>query len=67
LRFQAGEWRCRQCGAALDGVGASTIPATLFVEKAGQPTIRIIEVEDVEIHRCEMREDPTLRPVDRSW
>jgi hypothetical protein len=51
----------------LDGVRASTIPETRFVEQEDQPTIRIIELNDVEIHRCAMRDVPMLRPVDRSW
>jgi hypothetical protein len=39
-------------------VGASTVPTTLTVENDGEPRIRIIEVDGVEIHRCEIREGP---------
>jgi hypothetical protein len=39
----------------------------VFVEKDAQPIVRIIEVGDVEIHRCDVRDVPALSPVDRNW
>jgi hypothetical protein len=58
LQFQNGEWRCTNCGAAVPEVSASTVPVTLTVEREDQPRLRIIEVDRVEVHRCEIREKP---------
>jgi hypothetical protein len=62
LRFHAGEWRCRNCGAVLARVPQWIVPRTVFVDNDGRPTVRVIEVDDREIHRCALRDKPALAP-----
>jgi hypothetical protein len=59
MRFDAGQWWCRLCGAHLDGVPASTLPEIEYVDGGDLPRLRVIEVDGKEIHRCREPQSPS--------
>ena len=50
-----GRWRCDLCGALLDTPPSSPVPRSFYCGASGRQTVRVIRVEQREVHRCVMR------------
>jgi hypothetical protein len=53
MRLHDGRYECTLCGAVLD-IPAEKVPVVVIVAAGGQPNMRTIRVDGVEIHRCEL-------------
>jgi hypothetical protein len=52
MRLNDGRYECTLCGAVLD-ISPEKVPLVVIVAASGQPNMRTIRVDGVEIHRCE--------------
>ena len=57
MRLEGGRWKCMECGAELDGVAADAVPRTELWARGGEPNVRVLTVNGVEVHRCVPRPD----------
>jgi hypothetical protein len=48
-----GKWQCLECGEQVDLPEGMTSQVVLYAA-SGQPNVRVLLVEGVEIHRCEV-------------
>jgi hypothetical protein len=55
VRVVDGSYKCSRCGTDLPLEGGDR-PHVVFVAVSGKPTVRVLTVHDVEVHRCEVRE-----------
>ena len=53
MRLHDGRFECTLCGAVLD-IPAEKVPLVVIVAASGQPNMRTIRVDGVEVHRCEV-------------
>ena len=54
MRKRDGKWTCKQCGTILD-VPAGRKPDVTIAAASGQPNVRILTIDGVEVHRCVIR------------
>ena len=59
MRVRHGTTECAQCGASLDVEEPRRVRAGL-VSTSGEPTIRVLMLDGVEIHRCTLTALPRL-------
>jgi hypothetical protein len=52
LRIEDGQWRCTWCGAFLEGVPLEQRPVVTLHASGGEPNVRVVTVDGVEVHRC---------------
>ena len=51
MRRVDGHWQCTLCGAILD-IPADEDPDVIIKSASGQPTVRTLNIDGKEIHRC---------------
>ena len=56
MRRRGDIYECALCGAVLD-VRDDARSQTMLIQASGEPTVRVVLVEGVEIHRCEVDRD----------
>jgi len=54
MRLTDGRYQCLLCGAILD-IPTDSEPHVVIVAASGEPNMRTIVYEGVEIHRCEVQ------------
>lgn len=55
MRLFDGRWMCAACGAVIDVPHGDEPKATLHAA-SGQPNVRVLTVDNREIHRCSLSE-----------
>jgi hypothetical protein len=57
MRLIDGRYQCLLCGAVLD-IPTDSEPQVVIVAASGEPNMRTIVYEGVEIHRCAVQAQP---------
>jgi len=62
MRLLNGRWQCLNCGAELDNVPADKRPSIVIEARSGEPNLRVLIVDDREVHRCVLQPFPPQQP-----
>ena len=54
MRLRNGKWECTLCGAELN-VPHGRTPTVMLIGASGKRNVRTLNLDGVEIHRCEYR------------
>ena len=54
MRTDDGQYECGNCGTFLDGPFPQQLKAVIH-GASGKPNLRVLTMEGVELHRCEIR------------
>jgi hypothetical protein len=65
MRLVDGRYECAHCGEVLD-IPFGAEPTVVFHAASGKPNMRVILVDGVEVHRCNVTGGMGAIPVSRS-
>ena len=65
MQVRDGRYECALCGAVLDVPASNDPPQTAIHSATSKATVRVLTVNNVEVHRCELGGDPNAGRPDK--